>query len=703
MLSDKNLRVFREGSPKRVNQNPIFVKARTNILKQRLRSLNSIVKGVDSLGAREGHKYDGFHMGLSRGLSSVAPTHVDHAKDLHEFGPFAKQGGYSVYLGNLRRHYWRGRNVVLPFSPVNVLAWFLDLIPPAVKQHYKSVDRLFVSLASYMGTFITLYQFSKARMPKDVFVKRELLNIEEHLHRLKLPSMLRGAEHEDIFHAKVTLDTHPGILTRSVTSSYLPKGRTNTIKITKANILHYCVNDLINAWDKISKGDYNNTIGTYCIGSREKIQKLDIGTFSKTRPLFIPESCDLLHGSTWLELFKENWQKYGLFNSEIWLGHGDQNLRFYRRLELDKRFKYSFEFDGKNWDSSVMSELILYAFNIYCSCFEQNKSVINHFRFLYETMVFKRIILHNGNSFLLFNGVPSGHAWTSHINSLVNWIIWTSTIHNCPFISKDVSNDYELQIQGDDIVLHTNVDIRKDVRLKVCNWMLHNFNYEAKDETIESFKNKGGDSSKNASFLKRHINSDGMLDTQQVDIWEKILLGPEYSGLRGSRVAYFLRRINDLAIAKPVNVKRISLYYSFINEMEIRFSNCTYQQKEENYKTLYRTVFFLSDAFTCAKRKTWQILIELAGLSSNKIIQGMLDMKKHIENIYVHNYLKYDSKSEYVDYWKEGKKSVTVSQALKNFDDFSFFPSVSIFDKLHSGRKRNIKVRRRYTRLHRRK
>lgn len=149
----------------------------------------------------------------------------------------------------------------------------------------------------------------------------------------------------------------------------------------KSNLIFSAVNDLMNNWKHISNGNVGKTIGTYSVGSREKIQKVEIGAACEARPLWIPEMCDLLLGSTWLELLKDYWQKHGVFKSEIWLGHSDTGQRYYRRLELDVKFRYSYEFDGELWDSSVLTPIIVKAFDIYASCFVRSESVKNHFRF----------------------------------------------------------------------------------------------------------------------------------------------------------------------------------------------------------------------------------------------------------------------------------------------------------------------------------
>jgi hypothetical protein len=477
-----------------------------------------------------------------------------------------------------------------------------------------------------------------------------------------------------VVYAKVSLETHPGVISRNAAASTSNKNLGRIKNIKKVHLLHYTVHDVMRNWHKISNGKFNNTVGVYAIGSREKIQKLDYGDLAKTRPLFIPEFCDLLVGSTWLELLKDNWKSSGLFKGEIWLGHADQDMRFYRRIELDLKFDYSYEFDGKNWDATVMTEVIKRSFEVYASCFKQTKAVVNHFRFMYETFVYKKVILHNGNSFLLYNGVPSGHAWTANINSMANWIIWTSCVHNCPHIPDALRRDYELQIQGDDIVLHTNVLLTSDIRQKICEWMLHNFNYKAKDGTINPLKNASDDINNNSSFLKRSLDSMGNLVTKETDIWEKILLGPEYSGLRGSRSTYFLRRINDLAIYNKTHSKRLAIYFAFIEQMENKLARLSYSKKEGVYVMIYQNLFRLTNAFTQSCRQKWNTFKKLSGVSGDDIVRRSEEMHKHIQGIYSRNYHRYDTKTPYIDYWKQGKESVTVTHALKNYLNYPIFP-----------------------------
>jgi hypothetical protein len=640
--------------------------------------------GRDKPGTREGFTDDSFSVEMSRGYSTVVPRVRKDFNLLHEDGPVLKEGVFSTYLGNCRHNYWRGRTIIFPMAYINLLAWHLNIIPDYVRKDIGEPDKIFCALPSYVACFTTLTLFSRTNEGfKPPVNYSRLLNLNKHLVRLRLPTNIREAETTDIYYAKVTPDTHPGIITRKLAQNVLSKIKGKVKNIRKGNLIFSCVNDLINNWEHISCGRVGKTIGTYCIGSREKIQKLDFGSVCETRPLWIPEMCDLLLGSTWLELFKEYWQKHGLFKSEIWLGHSDNNLRYYRRLELDIKYKYAYEFDGKLWDSSVLSLMIQKAFDVYASCFTKNKTVVNHFRFLCDTMVLKRVIMHNGNTFLITSGVPSGHAWTSHINSMVNWLLWTSTIHNCPVFCLAFREDYELQIMGDDVCLHSNIKLSEEDRHKISVWMLANFNYIVTDDTKQARKDEVKDTISASSFLKRFVNAKGNLETKIMDIWKKLLFGPEYSGTRSSRLTYLLRRIDDFAIYDETNVRRVSIYISFIEVFENFLRESTFNKTLRKTHFLYKILFYLSNAFTSNLVTTWNIFLSIVPLDLSKMSALKDKYDAYIKLIYKRNYWTYDDSSQYVDYWKERKQSVTVSKLLRNYDEVPIYPSVSVFKKLH--------------------
>lgn len=635
-------------------------------------------------GVENGYLDPCFSVEMSRGYSTTTPRVRDDASALHEFGPFHRVSRWSTYLGNCKKTYWRGRTVIFPLAYINIIAWYLNLIPDAVRQDFGSVDKPFLCMPSYVASFNTLTLFSN---PNPGFVgnkvEKLLGTVDKHLHRLHLPTDVRNANENDIFYAKITPDTHPGLITRKVAKGFSKGNLGGYNRIAKAHLVWTTVNDLIRRWDVISSGKIGKTVGTYSIGSREKISKVEPGEAVDARPLWIPEMIDLLHGSTWLELFKEYWAKYGVFRSEIWIGHSDTKLRYYRRLELDIKFKYSFEFDGKLWDSSVLTALIVKSFNVYASCFVQTKALVNHFNFLCDTFVLKRVVLHNGNTFLVTNGVPSGHAWTTQINSMANWILWTITIHNCPEFSQEFRRDYALQIMGDDVGLHSNVDLTPEQRVRICEWMLTNLNYKAKDETSQSDKTKITTTNDASSFLKRYTNVQGQLETKIKDIWKKLLFGPEINSVRRRRMTYFYRRISDFAIWNEKNRMQVALYMIFIKRLEQFLHERSFSRLLEKTHHFYVVLFSLTAGFTLNIKTIWEIFRTITNFDIKGLIKEASQLNQYIRLIYKRNYWSYDDSVEYVDYWKERKRSTTVSKYLRNSDVVPIILPVSMLEKLH--------------------
>jgi hypothetical protein len=70
------------------------------LTRQRLQSLNNAKPKNGKLkGTRKGYTDESFHMGLSRGFSTVVPVVRKDAAQLHEFGPFYK-GPLCFFVGN---------------------------------------------------------------------------------------------------------------------------------------------------------------------------------------------------------------------------------------------------------------------------------------------------------------------------------------------------------------------------------------------------------------------------------------------------------------------------------------------------------------------------------------------------------------------------------------------------------------------------
>jgi hypothetical protein len=181
-----------------------------------------------------------------------------------------------------------------------------------------------------------------------------------------------------------------------------------------------------------------------------------------------------------------------------------------------------------------------------------------------------------------------------------------------------------------------------------------------------------------ASFLKRVVNAKGMTDTPVVDIWEKILTGLEYSDYRSHRMIHLKRRLNDLCIFDRVNRHKLAYYYALVRI----YPKMSHRVEKE----MFALLFTLTDGFTTSLINKWEVFFKIFGLNQETFIQTAAYYENYFSKLYEKNFLRYDSKCDYVDYWKERKKSVTVSQILQNYDSIPLWYHKGGFKILYSTR-----------------
>jgi len=136
-------------------------------------------------------------------------------------------------------------------NEVNCVSWYLDLIPKVVKEKIGDVTSFFVMLPSYFSSFPTLTRYSRFHPQFRGKVRKELLELEDFIPRLKGPEDIKKATKFDVLVSKVTEETHPGLITRYIarsSNSDLKKRRSYThFNIQKKDVLHAVINSVCNS------------------------------------------------------------------------------------------------------------------------------------------------------------------------------------------------------------------------------------------------------------------------------------------------------------------------------------------------------------------------------------------------------------------------------------------------------------------------
>jgi hypothetical protein len=113
--------------------------------------------------------------------------------------------------------------------------------------------------------------------------------------------------------------------------------------------------------------------------------------------------------------------------------------------------------------------------------------------------------------------------------------------------------------------------------------------------------------------LKRVIDFKGRLTTRTFDIWEKVLFGPEDSGLINNRSTYVLRRFNDLAITCNMDTFRLFFYYQFLLKTDALGA--------DKVKVIFNMLFYITNGFTDKAVVLWRKFTELSLFDVKKSVR----------------------------------------------------------------------------------
>jgi len=121
------------------------------------------------------------------------------------------------------------------------------LIPECVKRKIGDVCSFYTMLPSYFSSFPTLTRYSRHHESYRGSVRPELLDVSSALDRLYAPVDIPKATKEDLMIAKVTEETHPGIVTRYAAKTkmgIITRKATSKRIIRKKDVLHSVLSDV---------------------------------------------------------------------------------------------------------------------------------------------------------------------------------------------------------------------------------------------------------------------------------------------------------------------------------------------------------------------------------------------------------------------------------------------------------------------------
>jgi hypothetical protein len=121
--------------------------------------------------------------------------------------------------------------------------------------------------------------------------------------------------------------------------------------------------------------------------------------------------------------------------------------------EIEARFKYVYSLDFSKFDSTVPARMIDDAFRVARTHLELDEKEMEVWRRYVNDFIHSRIIAPDGHVYQKHKGVPSGSAFTSIIDSIVNLILVSYMFER---LTGHSLNHDRVLVMGDDVIIGSN-------------------------------------------------------------------------------------------------------------------------------------------------------------------------------------------------------------------------------------------------------
>jgi len=234
------------------------------------------------------------------------------------------------------------------------------------------------------------------------------------LGKLELPKVETPPVINDLRFTKINHDAFPGHITSKIFNKSKKGAFCDSV---------VCAEELYKKLEHVVFPDSS----LWEIGSRPRLNDIFEDELVRSRVLYMPEFAPTLLAQIYSEKLTTEMQKLQENKlCEIFLGdtllYGGWD-KFYERFHKEIN---CFEGDWSKHDQTVSEETIVMAFCMLRSCFPASKLIDNHFLFIMSGFIFSNVVLPDGFIYKYFKGIRTGSPFTSWINTLCNWIQYTT-------------------------------------------------------------------------------------------------------------------------------------------------------------------------------------------------------------------------------------------------------------------------------------
>jgi len=136
-------------------------------------------------------------------------------------------------------------------------------------------------------------------------------------------------------------------------------------------------------------------------------------------------------------------------------------------------------------------------------CYHNSAETRNYFHYIVSSIVDKHIVVDPGVVYKLMKGLPSGHPFTSLVNTIANWVLWSTIFYKCSVESGLALDDRWCCVcSGDDTLISFPLELNTELINKYAK--LSGMKLDDINESILPLITREGE--RGVHFLRRHFN-----------------------------------------------------------------------------------------------------------------------------------------------------------------------------------------------------
>jgi len=266
---------------------------------------------------------------------------------------------------------------------------------------------------------------------------RRIRNIESFDKRHNLTRTLLQPKRADIHFMPFKGSSLPG---GDMTGSFTTKQEAWSTSAFTANRL----------W-RVIHASPNHNVSIYTVGGRNKVVSDRPGERLTSRMVCQQDIVEFMVAKPYVYPIEQE-----IFNnliSPIKVGKSLKGFRYMSLLKTLTWYPFGLEFDWKLYDSTVNPEYIVAAFAWCRSLFPESEEIDNAFCYFCQGYLHKYMVTADGNTFRVRRGTPSGSAWTTIINSVVNALLLEDI---CTHYGRFGGKEFDYIVAGDDGIIFWN-------------------------------------------------------------------------------------------------------------------------------------------------------------------------------------------------------------------------------------------------------